>query len=68
MANKQQRTFSKLNIKTRNGGASPIIEKLEHGPAAFLHPSQAIARLKEQGSRSWKISKRHPSNVAIGKR
>jgi hypothetical protein len=68
MANKQQRKYSKLKLKTQNGGANPIIGALEHGENAFLQPSQAIALLKKNGSRSWKISKRHPNNVEIGKR
>jgi hypothetical protein len=68
MANKQQKTYGKLKLKTGNGGASPLISVLEHGADAFLKPEQAIKRLKERGSRSWKVTKRHPNNVEIGKR
>jgi isopentenyl phosphate kinase len=68
MANKQQRQYKKLNVKVQNGGANPLISALEHGAGAFLHPSQAIDRLKSRNSRSWKISKRHPNNVEISKR
>jgi hypothetical protein len=58
MANKQQRQYKKLNIKTGNGGASPIVGPIEHGPNAFLKPEQAIQRLRENGIRSWKTKKR----------
>lgn len=72
MANKQQRKYrankNALGLKIGNGGASPRVETLEHGENAFLHPSQAIQLLKKRGSRTWKISKRHPNNVEIGKR
>lgn len=68
MANKQQKQYKTLNIKVQNGGANPIITPLTHGANALLHPSQAIDRLRKSGSQTWKISKRHPNNIEIGKR
>jgi len=68
MANKQQQRLSKLGFKTKNGGASTQETKIEHGPRAFLMHCQARAALVSKNSRSWKVTKRHPSNVKIGER
>lgn len=62
MANKNQRYLAKRNLSSVNGGAFTTISQINHGTRAFLEPAQAIDRLKERGSRSWKISKRHPAN------
>lgn len=63
MANKQQKQLRKNNMASCNGGAYTTIRTIEHGPRAFLPPDAAKARLKERGSRSWKVTGRHPANV-----
>lgn len=65
MANKQQKRLSKLGIKTKNLGDHTQESKIEHGPRAFMKNCQARNALR--GS-TWKITKRHPSNVKIGER
>lgn len=62
MANKQQRQLQKLGLASCNGGESTTISKINHGPHAFQEPAIAIERKKRNGSRTWKISKRHPNN------
>lgn len=68
MANRQQRAFRKKGLSTRNEGAKTTVTEIRHGRNAFMPPDKAIAALKDSGSRSWKTTKRHPANVAIGKR
>jgi len=61
MANKQQKLYRKLGLKTVNNGANTTVSKIEHGPDAFLTADSAIAKLKKSGCRCWKITKRHPA-------
>lgn len=37
----------------------------QHAGDAFLEPAEAIAELKKNGRRSWKINKKHPANQKI---
>ena len=67
MANKQQKQYGKLGFKTQNSGASHTSSVLVHGSDAFLKPCEAITRLRNQGSKSWKITKRHPNHKSNSK-
>jgi hypothetical protein len=60
--NKQQKYLQKNGLASCNGGASTVISAISHGSWAFQDPAQAVERKKSRGSRSWKISKRHPAN------
>lgn len=68
MANRQTRKFRKMGLCTRNNGASTTVEEVKHGKMAFMAPDQAARWNKENGVRTWKVTKVHPANVAIGKR
>jgi len=50
------------NFCVRNGGANPIISPVTHGKFAFQDPAQAVARKKANGSRSWRVTGKHPSS------
>lgn len=65
MANKQQKAFKKKGLASRNMGPNTQVSPVNHSTRAFMKPDVAIAVLKESGSRSWKITKRHPANVQI---
>ena len=62
--NKQTRfgKNSKSNFCVRNGGANPIIANVTHGKYAFQDPAQAVARKRAQGSRSWRVTGKHPAS------
>lgn len=60
--NKQQKQLKKTGMKSINGGASTQIAPIQHGKFAFQPPDAAIRRLKDNGSKSWKITKRHPAH------
>jgi len=65
--NKQTKSYKGTGFCTRNGGANPIISKVEHGPFAFQHPDRAIARKRAAGCHSWRVTKRHPNNSSNNK-
>lgn len=62
MANKQQKQLKKLKLASCNGGASTTISNINHGSFAFQEPAEAMERKKRDNWRTWKITKRHPSN------
>lgn len=74
MANKNQTYLAKRGLKTLNNattgakGTPGTIAKIEHGKYAFQEPQVAMDRKRDKGSRTWKINKVHPNNIAIGKR
>ena len=50
------------NFCVRNGGANPILSPVVHGRFAFQDPAQAVARKKANGSRSWRVTGKHPAS------
>jgi len=62
MANRNQRYLARKGLSSVNGGAGTTISNINHGSKAFMPPDVAIQNLRNSGSRSWKISKRHPAN------
>lgn len=66
--NRQTKRLSQIKQCTRNMGADTKVFDVAHGNGAFLAPDRAKNRLKDRGSRTWKVTGRHPSNVEIGKR
>jgi hypothetical protein len=61
--NKQQKQLKKLGLASRNGGAGTTVTKINHGAYAFQEPAVAIDRKKRNNVRTWKITKRHPSQI-----
>lgn len=49
------------NFCVRNGGANPIIANVTHGKYAFQDPAKAIERKRANGSRSWRVTGKHPA-------
>jgi len=66
MANKQQKQLKKLKLASCNGGASTTISNINHGTFAFQEPAVAMERKKRENWRTWKITKRHPSQPNNG--
>lgn len=64
MANQNQKQIAKIDRAMKRAGK--VSEK--HGANAFQAPDKARQRLVASDVRSWKISKRHPANMAIGTR
>jgi len=54
---------TKPQFCVRNGGANPIISPVSHGKYAFQEPAEAVQRKKANGSRSWRVTGRHPSST-----
>lgn len=62
MANKQQKQLKKLGLSSRNNGANTVISAINHGKFAFMKPDAAAIHNRNSGKRTWKVSKKHPSN------
>lgn len=60
--NKQTKALKKVGMSSRNNGASTVTGPIVHGKFAFQEPAEAIERKKRDNWRTWKITKRHPSN------
>ena len=52
---------TKPQFCVRNGGANPIISPIQHGKFAFQEPAKAVQRKKAEGSKSWRVTGRHPN-------
>ena len=50
------------NFCVRNGGANPILSPVVHGRFAFQDAAQAVSRKKVNGSRSWRVTGKHPTS------
>lgn len=60
--NKQTKALKKVGMSSRNNGASTVTGPIVHGKFAFQDPAEAMDRKKRENVRTWKITKRHPSN------
>lgn len=67
MANKRQKAIRKQDRKAKIKGnlEAAATRHGSRGGKAFLAPDQALSNMRP---RSWKRTKRHPANIAIGAR
>lgn len=66
MANSSSRLKAKLDRSFKKAGIPDNASNpVKHGPFAFHSADRARNRMS---LRSWKFSKRHPANIAVGQR